>query len=387
MASEKIRILRIISRMNVGGPAWQASVLTVGLNNDEFETRLICGEVDESELDFLELRNIVVPLKKLPTLGKPLNFWNDWLTFKELRKEIRDFRPHVVHTHTAKAGFLGRSAAFLEKVPIVVHTFHGHLLHGYFSSFKTLLFTITERFLARLSTALVSVGERVRNDLVNAKIGRLEQYVVVPPGVKLGAIPEQDRARKQLDISLETPVVLFVGRLTSVKRPDRLINSMFLLLESVPNAVLIIAGEGDLSLHTRELAKNLGDSVRFLGWQDDVERLYAAADIVVLCSDNEGMPVTLIEAASAGLPAVATDVGSTREVVAHQKTGLLVGKSDTALAEGVRILLEDRDLLKSMGFAAKVRAEKHFGIEKLIFGYSELYKSLLAQLNVKDERA
>ena len=387
MASEKIRILRIISRMNVGGPAWQASVLTVGLNNDQFETRLICGEVDESELDFLELRNIVVPLKKLPTLGKPLNFWNDWLTFKELRKEIRDFRPHVVHTHTAKAGFLGRSAAFLEKVPIVVHTFHGHLLHGYFSSFKTWLFTITERFLARLSTALVSVGERVRNDLVNAKIGRLEQYVVVPPGVKLGAIPEQDRARKQLDISLETPVVLFVGRLTSVKRPDRLINSMFLLLESVPNAVLIIAGEGDLSLHTRELAKNLGDSVRFLGWQDDVERLYAAADIVVLCSDNEGMPVTLIEAASAGLPAVATDVGSTREVVAHQKTGLLVGKSDTALAEGVRILLEDRDLLKSMGFAAKVRAEKHFGIEKLIFGYSELYKSLLAQLNVKDERA
>jgi len=387
MASEKIRILRIISRMNVGGPAWQASVLTVGLNNDQFETRLICGEVDESELDFLELRNIVVPLKKLPTLGKPLNFWNDWLTFKELRKEIRDFRPHVVHTHTAKAGFLGRSAAFLEKVPIVVHTFHGHLLHGYFSSFKTLLFTITERFLARLSTALVSVGEKVRNDLVNAKIGRLEQYVVVPPGVKLGAIPEQDRARKQLDISLETPVVLFVGRLTSVKRPDRLINSMFLLLESVPNAVLIIAGEGDLSLHTRELAKNLGDSVRFLGWQDDVERLYAAADIVVLCSDNEGMPVTLIEAASAGLPAVATDVGSTREVVAHQKTGLLVGKSDTALAEGVRILLEDRDLLKSMGFAAKVRAEKHFGIEKLIFGYSELYKSLLAQLNVKDERA
>ena len=387
MASEKIRILRIISRMNVGGPAWQASVLTVGLNNDQFETRLICGEVDESELDFLELRNIVVPLKKLPTLGKPLNFWNDWLTFKELRKEIRDFRPHVVHTHTAKAGFLGRSAAFLEKVPIVVHTFHGHLLHGYFSSFKTLLFTITERFLARLSTALVSVGERVRNDLVNAKIGRLEQYVVVPPGVKLGAIPEQDRARKQLDISLETPVVLFVGRLTSVKRPDRLINSMFLLLESVPNAVLIIAGEGDLSLHTRELAKNLGDSVRFLGWQDDVERLYAAADIVVLCSDNEGMPVTLIEAASAGLPAVATDVGSTGEVVAHQKTGLLVGKSDTALAEGVRILLEDRDLLKSMGFAAKARAEKHFGIEKLIFGYSELYKSLLAQLNVKDERA
>ena len=387
MASEKIRILRIISRMNVGGPAWQASVLTVGLNNDQFETRLICGEVDESELDFLELRNIVVPLKKLPTLGKPLNFWNDWLTFKELRKEIRDFRPHVVHTHTAKAGFLGRSAAFLEKVPIVVHTFHGHLLHGYFSSFKTLLFTITERFLARLSTALVSVGEKVRNDLVNAKIGRIEQYVVVPPGVKLGAIPEQDRARKQLDISLETPVVLFVGRLTSVKRPDRLINSMFLLLESVPNAVLIIAGEGDLSLHTRELAKNLGDSVRFLGWQDDVERLYAAADIVVLCSDNEGMPVTLIEAASAGLPAVATDVGSTGEVVAHQKTGLLVGKSDTALAEGVRILLEDRDLLKSMGFAAKVRAEKHFGIEKLIFGYSELYKSLLAQLNVKDERA
>ena len=371
----------------MGGPAWQASVLTVGLNDDEFETRLICGEVDEGELDFLELRNIVVPIRKLSTLGKPVNFWNDWLTFKELRKEIRDFRPHVVHTHTAKAGFLGRTAAFFEKVPIIAHTFHGHLLKGYFSSIRSFVFTATERFLAKFSTVLVSVGERVRNDLVDAKIGKLEQYVVIPPGVKLGDIPERNRARKELNISPEIPVILFVGRLTSVKRPDRLIDSIVLLLESVPNALLVIAGEGDLSSHTRELAKGLGSSVRFLGWKDDVERLYAAADIVVLCSDNEGMPVTLIEAASAGLPAVATDVGSTGEVVVHQETGLVVEKSDIALAEGMRILLDDRDLLKSMGVAAKSRAKKHFGTENLISDYSELYRGLLSQLNVKDERA
>ena len=386
MKAEKTRILRIISRMNVGGPAWQASALTIGLNNDEFETRLVCGEVDEGELDFLELRKISVPVIKFSTLGKPLDLRNDWLTFKELRREIKDFLPHVVHTHTAKAGFLGRIAASFEGVPIIVHTFHGHLLQGYFSSFKTFLFRMTERFLARFSTALVSVGERVRNDLVNAKIGRVEQYVVIPPGVNLGSVPDRNESRKELHLSSEDPVVLFVGRLTPVKRPDRLINSMGLLLESLPNALLIIAGEGDLSSSTRELAKSLGDSVRFLGWQDDVERLYAAADLVVLCSDNEGMPVTLIEAASAGLPAVAIDVGSTGEVVVHQKTGLVVEKSDLALAEGMKILLEDRDLLKSMSVAAKSHAEKHFGVEKLIFGYSELYKSLLAQLSEKDRR-
>ncbi len=387
MGSEKTRILRIISRMNVGGPAWQASVLTVALNDDEFETRLICGEVDEGELDFLELRNIVVPIKKISTLGKPLNFWNDWLTLKELRKEIRNFRPHVVHTHTAKAGFLGRTAAFLEKVPIIVHTFHGHLLTGYFSFIKTSVFTATERFLATFSTALVSVGERVRNDLVDAKIGKLEQYVVIPPGVKLGVIPERNRARQELNIGPEIPVILFVGRLTSVKRPDRLIDSIVLLLESVPNVLLVVAGEGDLSAHTRELAKNLGDSVLFLGWEDDVEKLYAVADIVVLCSDNEGMPVTLIEAASAGLPAVATDAGSTGEVVVHQETGFVVEKSDVALAEGMRILLEDKDLLKSMGIEAKSRAEKNFGIENLISSYSELYRSLLSHPDGKDKRA
>tara|TARA_B100000700_G_scaffold237574_1_gene263776 strand:- start:851 stop:1972 length:1122 start_codon:yes stop_codon:yes gene_type:complete len=373
--------------MNVGGPAWQASVLTVALNDDEFETRLICGEVDEGELDFLELRNIVVPIKKISTLGKPLNFWNDWLTLKELRKEIRNFRPHVVHTHTAKAGFLGRTAAFLEKVPIIVHTFHGHLLTGYFSFIKTSVFTATERFLAKFSTALVSVGERVRNDLVDAKIGKLEQYVVIPPGVKLGVIPERNRARQELNIGPEIPVILFVGRLTSVKRPDRLIDSIVLLLESVPNVLLVVAGEGDLSAHTRELAKNLGDSVLFLGWEDDVEKLYAVADIVVLCSDNEGMPVTLIEAASAGLPAVATDAGSTGEVVVHQETGFVVEKSDVALAEGMRILLEDKDLLKSMGIEAKSRAEKKFGIENLISSYSELYRSLLSHPDGKDKRA
>jgi len=245
---------------------------------------------------------------------------------------------------------------------------------------------LTERFLARFSTALISVGERVRNDLLKAKIGKLEQYVVIPPGVKLGEIPEQGFARRELDVSSEIPVILFVGRLTPVKRPDRLINSMLILLEKIPNALLVIVGEGDLSSSTRQMAKSLGDSVRFLGWRNDVETLYAAADVVVLCSDNEGMPVTLIEAASAGLPAVATDVGSTGEVVVNQKTGLVVDKSDSALAEGMKILLEDRDLLKNMSIAAKSRAEKDFGVEKLISSYSELYKSLLSQSNIKDGR-
>jgi glycosyltransferase involved in cell wall biosynthesis len=375
-AVRPIRILRIIARMNVGGPAWQVSVLTRGLDRDRFESRLIAGDVGDGEADFIELRDPDLPVARIPALGRSLRIGDDLRAFVAIRRAIRDYRPDIVHTHTAKAGLLGRIAAATCRVPVRVHTFHGHVLHGYFNRWVTRAVRIIEGLLARQTSVLVAVGSQVRDDLIRAGIGRADQYVVIPPGVALGALPDQVAARGDLDLPMNQPVVLFVGRLTSIKRPDRLIKAMALVLERRPDVLLAIAGEGDHLEETRMLAEPLGSSVRFLGWQRDITCLYAAADCMVLTSDNEGMPVTLIEAAMAGVPSVTTDVGSAREVVINDVTGIVVESSASAVADGLLRLLDD-DLMDRMGTAARARAESEFGTQRLIADHEALYERLL----------
>ena len=371
-----IRVLRIIARMNVGGPAWQVSVLTRGLDRDRFESRLVAGDVGEGEADFIELRDPDLPVVKIPALGRSLRIGDDLRAFIAIRQTIRDYRPDIVHTHTAKAGLLGRIAAATCRVPVRVHTFHGHVLHGYFNRWVTRAVRIIEGLLARQTSVLVTVGSQVRDDLIWAGIGRADQYVVIPPGAALEELPNRVSARGSLGLPIKQPVVLFVGRLTSIKRPDRLIEAMGLVLESRPDVILAIAGEGDLLEETRVLAEPLGPSVRFLGWRRDITCLYAAADCMVLTSDNEGMPVTLIEAAMAGVPSVTTDVGSAREVVLNEVTGIVVESSASAVADGL-IRLLDGDLRDKMGTAARARAESEFGTQRLVADHEALYERLL----------
>ena len=380
---QPVRILRIIARMNVGGPAWQVSVLTRGLDRERFQSRLIAGDVSEGEADFIELRDPDLPVVKVPVLGRSVRFGDDLRAFIAIRHALREYRPMIVHTHTAKAGLLGRIAATTCRVPVRVHTFHGHVLHGYFNRWVTRVVRVVEGLLARRTTALVAIGERVRDELLEAGIGRLGQYVVIPPGVALEALPARLSARGALGLPLDQPVILFAGRLTAVKRPDRLIEAMALVLEQQSDAVLAIAGEGDLLEETRRLAEPLGSSIRFLGWQKDMAGLYAAADCMVLTSDNEGMPVTLIEGAMAGVPSVTTGVGSAREVVLDGVTGLVVEPDAAAIADGLIRLLDD-DLRNRMGAAAKERAEAEFGTKRFIADHETLYESLLSAYRPPD---
>jgi glycosyltransferase involved in cell wall biosynthesis len=337
---------------------------------------LIAGDVGEGEADFIALRDPELPVLKIPALGRSLRIGDDLRAFVAIRRAIRDYRPDIVHTHTAKAGLLGRIAAATCRVPVRVHTFHGHVLHGYFNKWVTRIIRIVEGLLARQTSALVTVGNQVRDDLIRAGIGRANQYVVIPPGVALGALPDQVAARGDLGLPMKQPVVLFVGRLTSIKRPDRLIEATGLVLKRRPDVILAIAGEGDRLEETRVLAEPLGPSVRFLGWQQDIAALYAAADCMVLTSDNEGMPVTLIEAAMAGVPSVTTDVGSAREVVLNEVTGIVVESSASAVADGL-IRLLDGDLRDKMGTAARARAESEFGTKRLVADHEALYERLL----------
>ena len=374
-----IRVLRVIARMNVGGPAWQVSVLTRGLDASRFETSLIAGDVGGGEADFVELRDPDLPLVKIPALGRNVRFGDDLRAFIAIRREIGLFRPDIVHTHTAKAGVLGRLAAATCRVPLRVHTFHGHLLHGYFNRLISRVLVLVEKFLAWRTKALVAVGERVRDDLVEAGIGRLDQYTVIPPGVAPAGPLDRESARVRLGLPLGVPVVLFVGRLTVIKRPDRLIEAMSYVLARRSDAVLAVAGEGGLLEETRRRAEPLGSAVRFLGWQPDIADLYVAADCVVLTSDSEGMPVTLIEAAMAGVPGVTTDVGSAREVVVDGVTGLVVASDASAVADGL-LRLFDVELRDRLGAAARARAEAEFGTRRLIADHEALYERLMAEL-------
>ena len=377
-AGEPVRVLRIIARMNVGGPAWQSSVLTRGLAGHGYETRLLAGRVDEGEADFVALRDPDLPVVDIEGLGRSVRIGGDLRAFVSICREIRRFRPHIVHTHTAKAGVLGRLAAFVNRVPVRVHTFHGHVLHGYFSPPVSRLVRLVERVLARGTTALVAVGERVRDELVEAGIGQRDRFTAIAPGVEEPPAIDREIARQLLGLPLEVPVVMFVGRLTAIKRPDRLVEAFGMVLERIPEAVLAVAGEGELLEEVRRSVERLGDSVRLLGWQSDVGRLYAAADLVVISSDNEGMPMTLIEAAMAGVPGVTTDVGSASEVVVHGSTGLVVAPDARDLADAIVALLVDDDRRSDMGRAAAEQAIVRFGAARLVADHVALYRRIIA---------
>ena len=372
-----VRVLRIIARMNVGGPAWQSSVLTRGLVEHGFETRLLTGQVDGGEADFVSLRDPELPVVEIEGLGRSLRMGGDLRAFVAIIREIRRFNPHIVHTHTTKAGVVGRIAAMLTGVPVRVHTFHGHVLRGYFSPTVTRLVAFVERMLARRTTALVAVGERVRDELLAAGVARRDRFTVIPPGVALPPVVDRAEARIALGLSSDGPVVLFVGRLTAVKRLDRLLEAFAEVRDRVPDAVLVVAGEGDLTDEVRSVAASLGDAVRLVGWQSDVARLYASADLVVISSDNEGMPVTLLEAAMAGVPGVTTDVGSAAEVVEHGVTGLVVPPDADALSAALVELLLDAERRSVMGRAAAERAAERFGSARLVTDHAVLYRRLM----------
>lgn len=376
---EHVRVMRVIARMNVGGPALQAAVLMRGLDPDRFDQRLYTGEVEPGEADYLELRASDLTPYRIGTLGRSVRPADDARAVASLAAEMRRFRPHIVHTHTAKAGLLGRAAAMLARVPARVHTYHGHLLYGYFSPARTRMVVAAERVSALTCDRLVAVGARVRDELTDAGIGRRDQYVVVPPGTMLGPLPDRAAARLTLGVSGERPVVGFVGRLTRIKRPDRLIATARELRRLVPGVRFVICGGGDLASEVEDAAREFGDAMRTVGWRPDVETVYAASDLALLTSDNEGMPVSLIEAGLAGVPVVATRVGSVAEVVDDGVTGLLAPCDPGELASRAARLLLDDPWRREMGLRARAYTTRRFGPERLVADITRLYTSIAEQ--------
>jgi glycosyltransferase involved in cell wall biosynthesis len=386
----RVKILRVIARLNMGGPALHVAYLTEGLTKRGYDTTLVSGSLARGEDSMAFVADAHgVEVVRIDELGREISPLRDLLATIRLARLIRRERPQILHTHTAKAGTVGRVAALLagsRRPPIIVHTFHGHVLRGYFGPLRSLFFRLLERRLAVGTTALIAVSPQVRDDLVALGVAPRERFVVIRLGIELDerVTPDQNgrgESRRYLGIPGDRFAVGWIGRMTAVKRTDDVLVAFKRLRDSGVDAVLCMVGDGPDRLQLEQRAHELGvarDTV-FLGYQEDVAQFYAAFDALVLPSVNEGTPVSVIEALAAELPVVATRVGGVPDVVRDGEDGFLVEAGATGdLADRLAQLARDPALRARMGKQGRERVLPRYAVDRLVADVDELYRSLLS---------
>jgi glycosyltransferase involved in cell wall biosynthesis len=389
-----IRVLRAIARLNMGGPALHVSYLSAGLRDRGYETTLVAGTVSRGEQSMAYVaEELGVHVVTIPHLHREISPLRDLLATARLARMMRAERPTILHTHTAKAGAVGRVAALLAgraRPPIIVHTFHGHVLRGYFGRFWTSVFRQLERMLARITDALVAVSPEVRDELVALGVAPASKFRVIRLGIALDTrIPPDDAARAETRRVMGIPddrfVVGWIGRMTAVKRTDVVLQSFRALRENGIDALLCMVGDGPDRKGVEELADEL-EIVRhclFTGYQEDVAPFFAAFDVFVLPSGNEGTPVTAIEALAAGCPVVATRVGGVPDVVTDGEDGFLVAPAAVdELAARLAELARDPMLRARMGASGRDRMRERYSVDRLIDDTDRLYRELLAEKGI-----
>jgi glycosyltransferase involved in cell wall biosynthesis len=385
-----VRVLRVIARLNMGGPALHVAYLTHGLRERGYDTTLVAGSLarGEDSMEFVA-RELGIEATHLPELRRDIAPIRDLQATLRLAQLIRRLRPDILHTHTAKAGAVGRMAAALvgdARPPIVVHTFHGHVLRGYFGPRLSYGFRLLERWLATRTDALVAVSPEVRDELVRLGVAPAEKFHVVRVGIELdGRVADVDgraETRRRLGIAGESFTVGWVGRMTGVKRTSDVLLAFKRLRERGVDAFLCMIGDGPEREQLERRAHELGIMKRtlFLGYQEEVAPYYAALDAMILPSGNEGTPVSAIEALAAGRPVVATRVGGLPDVVREGEDGFLVAPGDVdELADRLEQLAGDDELRRQMGEAGRERVLPRYSVERLIDDVDALYRSLLAK--------
>ena len=387
VSTERVKIVRVIARLNVGGPALHVAYLTEGLAGRGYDTTLVAGSLawgEESMAHVAQARGVVV--EQLGALHRDISPLADVRAILHLAKVIRRDRPQILHTHTAKAGAVGRIAALLAgraRPPVVVHTFHGHVLRGYFGRLTTLGFRMLERLLARVTTVLVAVSPEVRDDLVRLGVAPKEKFVVIRLGIELDERTGAQGAdlRRSLGIGADEFVVGWVGRMTAVKRTDDVLVAFRGLVDRGVDARLLLVGDGPERLLLERRAHELGIARRalFVGYQHDVARVYRGIDALLLPSANEGTPVSVIESLAAERPVVATRVGGVADVVRNDVDGFLVEVGDTErAADRLAELARDPELRRRMGAAGRSRVVDRYAVDRLVADVDALYRSLLS---------
>jgi glycosyltransferase involved in cell wall biosynthesis len=388
---DAIKVLRVIARLNVGGPTLHVVQLTRALAPLGYETTLVTGRVgrNEGSMDYVAVETGVQPLY-IGSLQRNVSVLADVAALVRLVRLIRSLRPDVLHTHTAKAGALGRAAALLAgraRPEAVVHTYHGHVLTGYFPRWRSRFFLQVERFLARSSDALVAVSPEVRDDLVRLRVAAASKFVVVRLGLELerriaAPVDARERVREQWGVGADQFLVTWLGRMTEIKRVDDLLRAFADLRGRGVDAVLALVGDGPNRDGLEHLAERLGiaEAVRFTGFRRDVGSVYAASDAVALSSANEGTPVSLIEALAAGCAVVTTAVGGALDVVDFGRVGFLVPPGDTkAFADRLEELARRPELRREVGAAGREHVLARYSVDRLVRDIDRLYRSLLGR--------
>ena len=391
----KPKVIRVIARLNVGGPARHVVLLNEGLERRGYDTLLVHGSVDESEASLEPLAaDAGLATVRIAELGRRIRLLDDALAFWKLLRLVFDAKPDIVHTHTAKAGALGRVAAFTFNMTrrrrdrcVIAHTFHGHVLTGYFSAPVNAAVRLVERSLALVTDSVVTISPAQRRDIVEVfRIASPARTAMIPLGLSLapllGLAADAPSSRCDLGIGDQDFVVAYVGRFVPIKDLATLVRAFASLVREVPDSWLLLAGDGPARGSLETLASELGVAprVKFLGWIDDLPRAYAAMDVCALSSLNEGTPVAIIEAMAAARAVVAPAVGGVPDIVRDNDTGLLVPSGDpAALAAALRRLASDAGLRGRLGAAARQEAARRFGSDRLVEDVARLYDDLLSR--------
>jgi glycosyltransferase involved in cell wall biosynthesis len=346
--------------MNVGGTARYVSELVANISDSKLATGFVQGsEVEDSSVSRL-------PAIRINHLGRKISPINDYKAWRELIAIVREHRPEIIHTHTFKAGLIGRLVRGPHKH---IHTFHGHLFEDRsFSRLEKKIITLVEKWLAPRADVLVSVGLNVGKELREARIGAGQKWVSIAPGVEPLTLLNKSEARKLIGVNETGILVGWMARMTSVKNPKLLLE----IASRLPDVNFVMAGGGDL---LESINSNAPENVKVIGWAD-AATFWSAVDITISTSDNEGMPIALIEAQLAGIPVIATNVGSNSEVIQNQVTGFVIKNDVTKFDSLLENFINQPNLINVMGNKAKKKAGQEFSLAKMIQKHLELYSSL-----------
>jgi glycosyltransferase involved in cell wall biosynthesis len=389
----KVKVTRIVARLNVGGPAVHIINLAAGLDPDRFESQLIAGRPGphEGDMGYLATQKGIEPLI-VPELGRELSPLGDLRTTLKLARILRRHKPHIVETHTAKAGAVGRLAARLANVPVIIHVFHGHVFHSYFGPLQSEMFVNVERALAGITDRIITVSPAQRRDIADVyRIAPPERVLMVPLGLDLEPFRRARQTchgqfRASLRVPAEALLVGFVGRLTAVKNPSLFVEAAGHVVQQFPQARFVFVGDGELRAALEEQIDALGlaGHVIFAGWQVDMPAVYADLDLLVLTSLNEGTPVTVIEALATGIPVVATAVGGVPDVLKDQETGMLTPSGDAeGLAQAIVELLHAPERAEALARAGQGDVLDRFDLVRLVDDMESLYLALLQEEDVE----
>jgi glycosyltransferase involved in cell wall biosynthesis len=404
--SEKIRVLRIHNRLHLGGPIFNVTYLTKYLPADIYETKLLIGPhlPDEVSADFF-LKNEGVPYTMIEEMRRSPNPLKDLKAFFKIRKIIKEFRPHIVHTHTAKAGTLGRLAAWSCGVPVTFHTFHGHVFHSYFSAPVNFAIRQFERMLAKFTSKIITISEQQKKEIFSDfRIVSPDKCPVVPLGFDLDKFGKERELRREIfrgkfNLMDEDLAVGIIGRFAPIKNHMLLFEALALVKENHPSLferlVIFCIGDGDLKTDFQQFLRKksipfsgpertfTGGGIVFTSWIRQVETVLPGLDLVALTSDNEGTPLSLIESQAAGVPVISTKVGGVEDVVNENETGWLTPKGDIdALAKGLIKALENKHDLPEMGKKGRAWVNQKFSYQRLVWDIDRLYRWNLQKRNI-----